>query len=72
MAESEQRARDHVIWRPGECPFCGNHIGLFDPTVRCPRCDSFHHRWCWKYSGERCARLCDGTTRPQRSDDASP
>jgi hypothetical protein len=55
--------RDGVVWRPGECPFCGNAIDLFEPTVRCPVCDRFHHRWCWAYNADHCAMLCDGTTR---------
>jgi hypothetical protein len=51
------------MWRPGECPFCGKTFDLFDETIRCPNCDSFHHLHCWTFNGEHCARLCDGTTR---------
>jgi hypothetical protein len=63
MPTSQPRENDGVMWRPGECPFCGKTIDLFDPTIRCPRCDTFHHRWCWTYNADHCARLCDGTTR---------
>lgn len=60
---ARDRADKSVVWRPGLCPFDGQPIELFDATVQCPECDTFHHADCWEFNGRRCARLgCHGAT----------
>ena len=44
----------------GECRICGNPLET--RTVRCARCQTPHHRDCWKYNGKCSIYACGGST----------
>lgn len=44
-----------------ECAFCGDLFRVEDEVVACPVCQTFHHAECWRFAGNKCARLgCGG------------
>ena len=44
-----------------ECAFCGDTLQTGDQVIECPVCRTFHHTECWRFGGNKCARLgCTG------------